>query len=150
MVRKKRTTANTIALQWVFGATGAAAMFRRSFVEAVSVDGEFFDEDFFSYREDADLAWRAQVMGWKCLYTPAAVAWHVRRVTPERREQLPLVINWHSREEPLSDARQERIRLALLEIVLAGGMARPHDSSAMPCCATADCFRHRLSAAKAA
>jgi GT2 family glycosyltransferase len=82
--------------QYVFGATGAAAMFRRAFVEAVSVDGEFFDEDFFSYREDADLAWRAQVMGWKCLYTPAAVAWHVRRVTPERREQLPLVINWHS------------------------------------------------------
>jgi GT2 family glycosyltransferase len=82
--------------QYVFGATGAAAMFRRAFVEAVSVDGEFFDEEFFSYREDADLAWRAQVMGWKCLYTPAAVAWHVRRVTPERREQLPLVVNWHS------------------------------------------------------
>ena len=82
--------------QYVFGATGAAAMFRRSFVEAMSVDGEFFDEDFFAYREDADLAWRAQVMGGKCLYSPAAVAWHVRRVTPERREQLPLLINWHS------------------------------------------------------
>jgi len=82
--------------QYVFGATGAAAMFRRAFVEAVSVDDEFFDEDFFSYREDADLAWRAQVMGWKCLYTPTALAWHVRQVTPERREQLPLVINWHS------------------------------------------------------
>jgi len=83
-------------VQWVFGATGAAAMFRRPFVEAVSIDGEFFDEDFFSYREDADLAWRAQLMGWKCLYVPAAVAWHVRRVTPERREQLPHEINWHS------------------------------------------------------
>jgi GT2 family glycosyltransferase len=83
-------------LQWVFGATGAAAMFRRSFVEAVSVDGEFFDEDFFAFREDADLAWRAQLMGWKCLYVPSAVAWHVRRVTPERREQLPHEINWHS------------------------------------------------------
>ena len=82
--------------QWVFGATGAAAMFRRSFVDAVAVEGQFFDEDFFAYREDADLAWRAQLMGWKCLYVPAAVAWHVRRVTPERREQLPLVINWHS------------------------------------------------------
>jgi GT2 family glycosyltransferase len=82
--------------QYVFGSTGAAAMFRRAFVEAVSVDGEFFDEDFFSYREDADLAWRAQVMGWRCLYTPSAVAWHVRRVTPERREQLPLAVNWHS------------------------------------------------------
>ena len=83
-------------LQWVFGATGAAAMYRRSFVDAVSVEGQFFDEDFFAYREDADLAWRAQVMGWKCLFVPSAVAWHVRRVTPERREELPLVINWHS------------------------------------------------------
>jgi len=82
--------------QWVFGATGAAAMYRRSLVEAVSVEGQFFDEYFFAYREDADLAWRAQLMGWKCLYVPSAVAWHVRRVTPQRREQLPLVINWHS------------------------------------------------------
>lgn len=83
-------------MQWVFGATGAAAMFRRPFVEAASVDGEFFDEEFFSYREDADLAWRAQLMGWKCLYVPTALAWHVRRVTPQRREQLPHEINWHS------------------------------------------------------
>jgi GT2 family glycosyltransferase len=82
--------------QWVFGATGAAALFRRAFVDAVSVEGQFFDEDFFSYREDADLAWRSQLMGWRCLYVPAAVAWHVRRVTPERREELPLEINWHS------------------------------------------------------
>jgi GT2 family glycosyltransferase len=82
--------------QWVFGATGAAAMFRRSFVEAVSLSGQFFDEEFFSYREDADLAWRGQLMGWKCLYEPSAVAWHVRRVTPERRESLPVEINWHS------------------------------------------------------
>jgi GT2 family glycosyltransferase len=83
-------------LQYVFAATGAAVMFRREFVEAVSVDGEFFDEEFFSFREDADLAWRAQVMGQKFLYTPRAVAWHVRRVTPERRKDLPHVINWHS------------------------------------------------------
>ena len=83
-------------VQYVFGASGAAAMFRRDFIEAVSVEGQFFDEEFFAFREDGDLAWRAQVMGWKCLYTPAAVAWHVRRVTPERRADLPLVINWHS------------------------------------------------------
>ncbi len=82
--------------QYVFGATGAAVLFRRSFIEAVSVDGELFDEGFFSFREDADLAWRAQLMGEKYLYTPNAVAWHVRRVTPERRESLPHVINWHS------------------------------------------------------
>ena len=83
-------------MQYVFGATGAAAMLRRDFINDVSVEGEFFDEEFFAFREDADLAWRAQVLGWKCLYVPAGVAWHVRRVTPERRRDLPLVINWHS------------------------------------------------------
>lgn len=82
--------------EYVFGATGAAALYRRAMVEDVAVDGEFFDEEFFAYREDADLAWRAQMMGWKCLYTPSAVAWHVRRVTPERRAELPHSINWHS------------------------------------------------------
>lgn len=82
--------------QYVFGGTGAAVLFRREFIVAVSVEGSFFDEEFFSYREDADLAWRAQLIGQKCLYTPDAIAWHVRRVTPERREELPLAINWHS------------------------------------------------------
>ena len=83
-------------MEYVFGATGAAALYRRTMIEDVSVAGEFYDEDFFSYREDADLAWRAQVMGWKCLYLPAAVAWHERRVTPERFHSLPFEINWHS------------------------------------------------------
>ena len=82
--------------EYVFGATGAAALYRRSMFEDIAVDGEFFDEQFFAYREDADLAWRAQLMGWRCLYTPKAVAWHVRRVTPERRGELPTEINWHS------------------------------------------------------
>jgi GT2 family glycosyltransferase len=83
-------------MQYVFGASGAAVMFRREFINTVSVDGEFFDEDFFSFREDGDLAWRAQLMGQRYLYTPKAVAWHVRRVTPERRKDLPFVVNWHS------------------------------------------------------
>jgi GT2 family glycosyltransferase len=82
--------------EYVIGATGAAALYRRTMVEDISVGGEFFDEDFFAYREDADLAWRAQLMGWSCLYVPEAVAWHVRRVTPERFRQLPDEINRHS------------------------------------------------------
>lgn len=82
--------------EYVFGATGAAALYRSRMLQDVAVEGEFFDEQFFAYREDADLAWRAQLLGWPCLYTPRAVAWHVRRVTPERRNELPLAINWHS------------------------------------------------------
>jgi GT2 family glycosyltransferase len=47
-------------------------------LEDVSVAGQYFDEDFFAYYEDADLGWRAQLLGWECRYAPRAVAHHVR------------------------------------------------------------------------
>jgi len=79
--------------EYVFGVTGAAGFYRRAMLDDVAIDGEVFDEDFFAYREDADLAWRAQWRGWRCLYVPEAGAVHVRRVTPERRATLPPEIN---------------------------------------------------------
>jgi GT2 family glycosyltransferase len=81
---------------YVFGATGAAAFYRRAMIEDVSVEGQFFDEDFFFSREDADVSWRAQLQGWKCLYVPGAVGHHVRRVFPKARRKLPDAINLHS------------------------------------------------------
>ncbi len=80
----------------VFGATAAAACYRRAAIEDVAVDGEFFDSDFFTYREDADVAWRAQLLGWRCVFTPEAVAYHVRALRPGMRSELPPVINMHS------------------------------------------------------
>ena len=77
----------------VFGASGAAALYRRAMLDEAAVEGEVFDESFFTYREDADLAWRAQLLGWPCLYVPEAVATHRRRVTPERRQTLPPALN---------------------------------------------------------
>lgn len=82
--------------QYVFGASGAAALCRRAMLDEVKNGGEYFDEAFFAYREDADLAWRAQWLGWRCLYVPEARAVHVRRVLPERRAALPADINMHS------------------------------------------------------
>ncbi|HEY3130456.1 MAG TPA: glycosyltransferase family 2 protein [Acidobacteriota bacterium] len=81
---------------FVFGATGAAVLYRRTFLEDVRQSTGFFDSNFFAFREDADLSWRGQWLGWKCLYWPAAVGWHKRRVTPERRRRLPPEINYHS------------------------------------------------------
>jgi GT2 family glycosyltransferase len=82
--------------EYVFGASAAAALYRREMIEDVAIDGSFFDPDFFVYREDADVAWRAQLFGWRCLYTPAAEAWHVRTVTPGNRHAVPAFINMHS------------------------------------------------------
>jgi GT2 family glycosyltransferase len=80
----------------VFGVSGAAALYRLSFLRDVAIDGQPFDEDFFAYREDADLAWRGRLFGWRALYVPRAIAYHVRMVTPERRRQLSPAINMHS------------------------------------------------------
>jgi|GEM_PF-123249 len=41
-------------------------------------DYEYFDENFFMYKEDVDLAWRLRLYGWKTVYTPKAVAYHGR------------------------------------------------------------------------
>src|SRR5580704_6725933 len=82
--------------EYVFGATAAAALYRRQMIDDISILGEFFDPDFFVYREDADVAWRAQLLGWRCIYTPHARGYHVRNVLPGNRRALPPVINMHS------------------------------------------------------
>lgn len=56
----------------VFGASGCAALLRR----AMLADIGLFDEDFFAYCEDADLALRARLAGWRCRYVPDAVVYH--------------------------------------------------------------------------
>jgi GT2 family glycosyltransferase len=83
-------------VEYVFGASAAAALYRRAMIEDVSIEGDFFDPDFFVYREDADVAWRAILMGWRSIYTPAATAYHVRTVTPGNRRSVPALINMHS------------------------------------------------------
>jgi GT2 family glycosyltransferase len=82
--------------EYVFGATAAAALYRREMIADISIAGEFFDADFFAYREDADVAWRGQLMGWKCLYAPYAKGYHVRKALPGNRRALPPEINMHS------------------------------------------------------
>ncbi len=82
--------------EYVFGATAAAALYRREMIEDISLDGEFFDSDFFVYREDADVAWRSQLLGWKCLFAPYARGYHVRKALPGNRRALPPEINMHS------------------------------------------------------
>ena len=83
-------------VEYVFGASAAAALYRREMIEDISAAGEFFDPDFFAYREDADVAWRAQLYGWRCLYIPAAAAYHVRTMVPGNRRTVCARLNMHS------------------------------------------------------
>jgi GT2 family glycosyltransferase len=82
--------------EYVFGASAAAALYRRTMIEDISPNSQFFDPDFFAYREDADVAWRAQLLGWRCLYIPDALGYHVRSVGPANRRDVAAAINMHS------------------------------------------------------
>jgi len=63
----------------VFGACGAAALYRRSMLRAVADgEGRVFDEAFFAFYEDLDVAWRARRLGWKAVYRHRAVGYHAR------------------------------------------------------------------------
>jgi GT2 family glycosyltransferase len=63
----------------VFGASGCAAVLRRSMLDDVGL----LDEHFFAYCEDADLAFRARLRGWTCIYVPTAVVYHKFSATGE-------------------------------------------------------------------
>lgn len=93
MVNSAGIDMNTVGIAWdrlggkpvttaqmpceVIGACGGAALYRKSMLDEVGL----FDEDFFAYLEDVDLAWRAQLMGWRCRYTPQADVLHIHSAT---------------------------------------------------------------------
>ncbi|MFA5358999.1 MAG: glycosyltransferase family 2 protein [Patescibacteria group bacterium] len=80
--------------EMVFGISGSLVLYRRSALEEVKLRNnraresykfavsfeyfEYFDEDFFMYKEDVDLAWRLQLAAWPALYVPTAESSHHR------------------------------------------------------------------------
>ncbi|MBI4708861.1 MAG: glycosyltransferase family 2 protein [Candidatus Portnoybacteria bacterium] len=72
----------------IFGVDGAAPIFKREaledvklpfdFAQGINSVYEYFDEDFFLYKEDVDLAWRLRLYGWKTFFAPDVKAWHAR------------------------------------------------------------------------
>src|SRR5205814_3149790 len=62
------------------GATAGAALYKA----AMLCDVGLFDERFFSYLEDADLAWRARWRGWKAVHNPRAIVRHVYSATGQQ------------------------------------------------------------------
>jgi GT2 family glycosyltransferase len=61
----------------VLGPSATFGLYRREMLD--SLGG--LDASFFAYLEDADLAWRARMSGWRCLLAPKAVAYHHHSTT---------------------------------------------------------------------
>lgn len=60
------------AEEYVFSACGGSSAYRRTMLDQIGL----LDDDFFFSLEDIDLGWRAQLTGWRCIYTPQAVVYH--------------------------------------------------------------------------
>ncbi len=63
--------------QDVFAWCGAGVLFRPEYLAQAGL----FDERFFMYYEDTDLAWRGQALGWRYRYIPEARMRHVHAAT---------------------------------------------------------------------
>ena len=72
----------------VFGPDGACGLWRRAALDDCAPDGEVFDEDLALWASDADLAWRARLLGWGSRYEPAARGRHVRFFGPSTRARV--------------------------------------------------------------
>lgn len=82
-----------------FGITGALMCVKRTALEDVAYNGEYFDEDFVAYKEDVDLSWRMWRTGYHVWYQPTAVAYHARTIqqaTLQQRTLKPSIIRAYS------------------------------------------------------
>ncbi len=64
----------------VFGVSATAALLRRELLQDIGL----FDEDYFIYYEDVDLAWRARLRGWRSFLVPQAIVYHTHSATVGR------------------------------------------------------------------
>ncbi|MDE2691952.1 MAG: glycosyltransferase [Acidobacteriota bacterium] len=80
----------------VFGGTGAATLFLGAALQDAAIEGRVLDDDFHSYREDAELCFRLQERGWQVLYEPRARAVHRRVNLARRRRRMSPEVNFHS------------------------------------------------------
>jgi len=90
----------------IFGVSASCPVYRRVALQDIRYKDEFFDNDFFSYKEDVDLAYRLRWRGWSSFYVPAAVAYHERTVKGgpgnkvlkiiSQRKNKSKFVNYHS------------------------------------------------------
>jgi GT2 family glycosyltransferase len=114
----------------IFGVSGCAALYRTAALVDTKISTGYFDDDFFIYREDVELAWRLRGRGWKARYVPGARAWHRRRSLPDRRGDMSPLANLHSVKNRfllrINNAGSQHIRTTFLssfprDLLVLGG-----------------------------
>lgn len=98
----------------VFGISGACVLYRRQALEQIKFNQEYFDEDFFIYQEDIDMAWRLRLAGWSAFYLPTAIAYHHRRARSFASASWWQVLRYHRTKENFINFYSYRNHLFLL------------------------------------
>jgi GT2 family glycosyltransferase len=90
MLRYSGKDARALVLrkQDIFGPDGAAALYRRAMLEDIDLGQGVFDEDYFMHKEDVDVCWRAQLRGWRSIFVPNSVAYHIRTFRAGHRTHI--------------------------------------------------------------
>ncbi len=79
----------------IFGVAGTAAIYRRQAIEAVKFQDELFDENYFMYKEDVDLAWRLRLIDSSSYYIASATAYHDRSLKEPASFLQLIKARWH-------------------------------------------------------
>ena len=104
----------------IFGCSGALAIYKRETLDDCLIktkfnsNGEYFDEDFFVYKEDVDLAWRSRLFGWKSMLIVEAVAYHIRSAAGSEHTGLMDIIKNRKKQSFFARYYSYRNHLLLL------------------------------------
>lgn len=106
----------------IFGVSATVALYRRSALQAVALDGHVFDPRLISYYEDVELAVRLRAAGWRSLLVPSARARHAGSATggTMSRERWRLIYGnrWLATSRSLGRGFWPRVPWMLLRDVL--------------------------------
>ncbi len=97
----------------IFSVSGAAMFLRKKALEEVKIFKEYFDNDFFAYKEDIDFSWRLRLFGWKCFFEERAIAWHERSLGKKIKGPLSKIYS-RKRFSPLTKKLSYRNHYLLL------------------------------------
>lgn len=90
-------------VQKVWGVSGAAALYKKECLEKVAYNDtkerEYFDEQFFMYKEDVDLAFRLEKAGYEAFLVPSAHAYHFRTRAKDSPRTNTAVNIWSYRNQ---------------------------------------------------
>jgi GT2 family glycosyltransferase len=76
-------------IEEVFAPCGGSALYKREALEGIKkLEGDYFDQDFKFYYEDADVAFRIRHLGYKCFYVPKAVTYHKVNASTKKVKDL--------------------------------------------------------------